>query len=440
MQSSHFIVCPRWLIPIEPAGTVLEQHAVVVRDGTIVAVLPREAAIRDHPGSTLVERARHALLPGLVNAHTHGAMTLFRGYADDMPLETWLGERIWPAEARWVAPDFVRDGADLALLEMLHGGTTAFADMYFYPDAMAAAVADSGLRASIGMIVLDLPTAWARSPEEYLEKALALRDQLKGHPRISTMFAPHAPYTVGNQTFERIRMLADELDALVHMHVLETATEIASSMESHRCRPLQRLASLGLLTPQLSAIHMTQLAADDISLVARSGANVVHCPESNLKLASGTCPVAELVAAGVNVALGTDGAASNNDLDMFGEMRTAALLAKGMTHEARALPASTILEMATLNGARALGIGDRVGSIIPGKEADFICVDLERPATMPVHSPVSQLVYSTSRDQVTDVWVGGEQLLEHGRPVRADSDSILRRAAEWGRKLGNARD
>lgn len=440
MHPADLIITARWIVPIEPAGIVLEDHAVVIRDGRVLSVLPRATALEAYPEAARVDRPTHVLLPGLVNAHTHAAMTLFRGLADDLPLEVWLNQHIWPAEARWVTADFVRDGTELALLEMLQGGTTTCGDMYFYPDAVARAVADSGMRAAVGMIVLEQPTVWARSPDEYLSKGLAVRDQFQGHPRVSMLFAPHAPYTVSNKTFEHIRVLADELETPVQMHVHETASETVASMEQFGCRPLERLEALGIVTPLLSAVHMTQLASDEIELLAARGASVVHCPESNLKLASGLCPVASLAAAGVNVALGTDGAASNNDLDMFGEMRTAALLAKGLAQRADAMPASAVLQMATLNGARALGLGDRVGSLVPGKEADMICVDLARAASQPVYSPVSQLVYTASRDQVTDVWVAGQQLLEAGVPTLVDSRAILARAAAWGNKLRNRHD
>jgi 5-methylthioadenosine/S-adenosylhomocysteine deaminase len=436
MQQPPIIISPRWIVPVEPSGVALEDHSLVIQDGLIRDILPRAAALRDYPAACRIDRPGHVLIPGLVNAHTHGAMTLFRGLADDLPLETWLNGHIWPAESRWVTPDFVRDGAELALLEMLLGGTTTCGDMYFFPDIFARAVADCGLRAAVGMIVLELPTVWARTPDEYLSKGLAVRDQFKGHPRVTTMFAPHAPYTVSDRTFEQIRVLADELDTPIQMHVLETATEIPASVGQYKRRPLQRLDALGVITPLLAAVHMTQLATEDIDLLAKRGAHVIHCPESNLKLASGFCPVARLVASGINVALGTDGAASNNDLDMFGEMRTAALLAKGVAQRADVLPASAILEMATLNGARALGIGDRVGSLVPGKEADLVCVDLARPATQPVHSPISQLVYAASRDQVTDVWVAGRHLLRGGETLVADREAILGRASAWGNKLG----
>lgn len=435
MHPADFIITARWIVPVEPAGVVLEDHAVVVRDGRILAVAPLAAALAAYPAAPRIDRPSHLLLPGLVNAHTHAAMTLFRGLADDIPLEVWLNQHVWPAEARWVTPDFVRDGTELALLEMLHGGTTTCGDMYYYPDAVARAVADSGMRATVGMIVLEHPTVWARSPDEYLSKGLAVRDQFQGHPRVSMMFAPHAPYTVANKTFGKIRVLADELETPIQMHVHETASETVASTEQFGCRPLARLDSLGIVTPLLSAVHMTQLRSDEIELLAARGASVVHCPESNLKLASGLCPVALLAAAGVNVALGTDGAASNNDLDMFGEMRTAALLGKGIAQRADVLPAAAVLQMATLNGARALGLGDRVGSLVPGKEADMICVDLARAASQPVYSPVSQLVYAASRDQVTDVWVAGQHLLEAGLPTLLDSAAILARATAWGEKL-----
>jgi len=440
MHPADLIISARWIVPVEPAGAVLEEHALAVRNGRILAVLPLTEALDSYPAAVRVDRPNHVLLPGLVNAHTHAAMTLFRGMADDLPLETWLNQHIWPAETRWVTADFVRDGTELAMLEMLHGGTTSFGDMYFFPDIVAGAVAASGLRAAVGMIVLEQATAWAKSADEYLSKGLAVRDQFKGHRRISTHFAPHAPYSVADRTFEQIRVLADELDAPIQMHIHETAEEIAGSVREFQTRPLQRLHGLGIVTPLLSATHMTQLEPDEIELLANCGTTVIHCPESNLKLASGFCPVARLVAAGVNVALGTDGAASNNDLDMFSEMRSAALLAKGVAHRADALPAATILQMATLNGAAALGLADRIGSLLPGKEADLICVDLSRPATQPVYSPISQLVYSTSRDQVTDVWVAGEHLLEGGRPTIADCSAILARTAAWSEKLRSKHD
>ena len=435
MQSADLIITARWIIPVEPEGQVLDDHALVVRDGQIIDLLPSAEAIQRYVAPELIRRPNHVLLPGLVNAHTHSPMTLFRGFAGDMPLDAWLGQHIWPAETRWVDAGFVRDGAELAMLEMLRGGTTCFNDMYFFPDVIARAVDASGLRACVGMIVLEHPTVWAQDAEEYLRKGLAVRDQFRDHPRISMVFAPHAPYTVSDSSFRQIQLLANELDTQIHMHVHETADEVSDSERHFSRRPLQRLDELGLLTPLLAAVHMTQLLPEEISLLRERGVSVVHCPESNLKLASGFCPVAEIAAAGINIALGTDGAASNNDLDMFGEMRSCALLAKGVAQRADVAPAASVLSMATLNGAQALGLRDRIGSLLAGKEADVICVDLSAAATQPVYDPVSQLVYATSRDQVSDVWVAGRQLLSGGQPMMADAALILARAEAWRMRL-----
>jgi 5-methylthioadenosine/S-adenosylhomocysteine deaminase len=426
-----FIVAPRWLIPVEPAGTVLEDHVVAVANGRIVALDSRAAAHEAWPEANWLERPDHALIPGLVNAHTHSPMSLLRGYADDLPLEQWLSERIWPAEQRWISPEYVRDGADLAILEMIRGGTTCFHDMYLFPDEVAAVAAERGLRAIVSMIVIEVPTPWATTVDEYLERGIAVHDRYREHPLVGTSFGPHAPYTVSDAAFDRIATLANQLDVIVQMHVHETAAEIAQAVDTTGMRPLARLDQLGLLTPLLSAVHMTELNADEIAVLAERGVSVIHCPESNMKLASGSCPVTRLEAAGINVALGTDGAASNNDLDMFGEMRSAALLAKLVSNDASSIPAATALQMATLNGARALGLEAEIGSLLPGKAADMVCVDLGQPATQPVHNALSQVVYSASRDQVSDVWVAGRQLYGNGEFTTCDAAEVIGRAQAW---------
>jgi len=435
MEQVDLVIQARWIVPVEPRGTVLDHHAIVIRDGRIVALMSAADAATQFTATRTVDRPQHVLLPGLVNAHTHAAMTLFRGMADDMPLEQWLGDHIWPAEARWASPDFVRDGTNLAIIEMLRGGTTCFQDMYFFPDVVASAAVEHSMRAVVGMIAIDMPTAWASDIDEYLSKGIAVHDQYKGHPLVSTTFAPHSPHMISTETCERLRMLANELDTPIHTHIHETNDEIQASMANYGRRPLQRIDELGLVNPLLTAVHMTQLLDDEISLLAERGVSIVHCPESNLKLASGFCPTARLLEAGINVALGTDGAASNNDLDMFGEMRSAALLGKGVAGDATALSAEDVLAMATINGARAVGLADEIGSLEPGKQADITCVDLNEPATQPVHHPISQLVYSVSRDQVADVWVAGEQLLEDRRLVHNDQAAIIERAAAWQKRL-----
>jgi len=435
MQTIDLLVLPRWLVLVEPAGVVLEEHALAVNGGRIVDVLPAAFARQRFQAREVLELPDHAVLPGLVNIHTHAAMNLLRGLADDLPLMDWLQNHIWPAEGANVSYAFCADGVRLAAAEMIRGGTTCFNDMYFFPDATAAVAAETGLRANVGLVVFDFPTAWAQNWEDYIHRGLEVHDRLRGTPLVRAVFAPHAPYTVSDAPLKRVRELANELGIGIHMHVHETAAEIEGGLQSHGKRPWQRLRELDLLGQDFIAVHMTQLGDAEIAEAARLGVSVAHCPESNLKLASGFCPVAKLLAAGVNVALGTDGAASNNDLDMLGELRTAALLAKGVSGDASALPAHAALHMATLAGARALGLEDQIGSLEKGKAADFIAVDLNRPATQPVYHVLSQLVYAAGRDQVTDVYVAGRALLREGKLLTLNEAETLARAAEWRAKI-----
>ncbi len=435
MERIDSLIHARWVLPIEPTGTVLDHHAVALRDGRIVAVLPSADADARFTAERTLRRDQHVLMPGLVNAHTHLAMSLLRGLADDLPLERWLSQTIWPAEARWVSHDFVRDGAELALAECIRGGVTCVNDMYFFPDATARAALDAGIRASLGLVVLDFPTAWAATPDEYLDKGLAVRDAHGNDARLSFMFAPHAPYSVGDASFERIRVLAAELEMRIHCHLHETAGEVVAAVAKDGRRPLARFDALGVLGPDLLAVHMTQLTDAEVALCAERGVSVAHCPESNLKLASGNCPVAALQAAGVSVALGTDGAASNNDLDMFGEMRSAALLAKSVAGDPTVLPAHAALRMATLDGACALGLGDAIGSLAPGKWADLIAVDLGGIEQQPVYDVASTLVYATGRERVTDSWVAGQPLLRDRALLTLDEAALIARAGEWRARI-----
>ncbi len=431
MESVDALIHGRWVIPVEPEETVLERHAIAVRDGRIVAILPSREAEHRYRTETCHRFERHALIPGLVNAHTHAAMSLLRGLADDLPLMEWLNEHIWPAESRWVNVEFVRDGTELAVAEMLRSGTTCFNDMYFFPDVTADVATRTGIRAVIGLIVIDFPTAWAENADEYLHKAIDVHDRFRSDPLIRCAFAPHAPYTVSDGPLERIRTYAEELDIPIHIHLHETEHEVEEALKRDGRRPLQRLDDLRLLSPRLLAVHMTQLEREEIERFSACGGHVVHCPESNLKLASGFCPVQHLLDAGVNVALGTDGAASNNDLDMMGEMRSAALLAKAVAKQPAAVPAARALEMATLGGARALGLDDTIGSLKPGKAADIVAVDLANIETQPGYHPLSQLVYAAGRQHVTDVWVAGRHLLKERRLTSLDEQVILEKAARW---------
>ncbi len=435
MQPIDALICPRWTLRVEPEIIAEEGLALAIDAGRIVGVLPVGDAERRYAPRARHERPRHVLMPGLVNAHTHAAMTLFRGFADDLPFEVWLRERIWPAEVRFVGPELVADGTRLAIAEMLAGGITCFSDMYFYPDVVGTVAAEAGMRAVVGMLALDFPTAWAKDADDYLRKGLEVHDRFKSEPLVTTAFAPHSPYAVGDATLAHIRRLADELDLPVHMHVHETAAEVDDAVAKTGRRPLARLAELGLVTPSLIGVHATALTAEDIELLARAGAHVVHCPRSNLKLASGLCPVAKLLDAGVNVALGTDGAASNNRLDLWAELQTAALLGKQVAGNAAAVPAPAALSMATIGGARALGLAGEIGSLVAGKAADLICVDLSGIEHHPLLDPVSQLVYAASRHDVTDVWVAGEQLVADRALLRLDAAEICSAAERWGRQL-----
>ncbi len=434
-QAVDLLIHPSWIVTIDGTNRVLADYSLAINEGKIVGILPTAKVSSLYTAQETTDLPGHALMPGLVNAHTHAAMSLMRGMADDLPLMTWLQDHIWPAEAKWLSKEFVRDGTELAVAEMLLGGTTCFADMYFFNDAVAQAVSQLGIRSSIGFAIIEFPTHWAESASEYISKGLAVRDAYKFDPLIQFHFAPHAPYTVNDNTLASIQTLADELDLPIQMHVHETAHEVETGVADTGKRPLQRLYDQGMLSPSFIAVHMTQLNADEIDLVTRTGAHVVHCPESNLKLASGICPVDALLTAGVNVALGTDSAASNNDLDMFGEARMAALVAKGFSGNAEAIPASQALQMATINGARALGMDDVIGSLEIGKAADIISVDLVRAATQPVFNPVSQLVYSTSREQVSNVWVAGNPRVADGQLVNTDLAAILDKAKKWARQI-----
>ena len=416
---------------MEPAGTVLEHHAVAVRGGVIEALLPSaEAAARYAPRERIV-LDEHALIPGLVNAHTHNPMTLMRGLADDLPLMTWLQQHIWPAEAKAMSADFVRDGVELAIAEMLRGGTTCCNENYFFPDVQAATYKRHGFRARIGLPVIDFPTAWASSDDEYFDRAGEVHDAWRGDALIGTAFAPHAPYTVNDANFERVRLLSDQLDIPVHLHLHETAQEVQQSVEQHGQRPIARIDRLGLFNDRLIAVHMTQLTEAEIHLCAERGVSVVHCPESNLKLASGFCPACALQRAGVTLAIGTDGCASNNDLDMVGETRTAALLAKAVANDAAGFDAHEALRAATLGGAKAMGFDHLVGSLEPGKQADIACIDLSQLETQPLHNVVSQLIYACGRQQVSDVWIAGCHKLRQRVLADIDLDGVLANARQW---------
>lgn len=435
MKKIDLLINARWCLPMTADQAILENHAIAVHEGLIVALLPQAEATQQYTATQIHDLSDHIIMPGLINNHGHSAMSLFRGLADDLPLMRWLNDHIWPAEQKFVGDAFVEAGSALAIAEMIRGGTTTFSDMYFYPEATARVVDQSGIRASLGMVVIEFATSWARDVNEYLHKGQALHDKYRHHPRITSNYAPHAPYTVANKTLEQIIVNAEELDVPIQMHIHETASEINTSIEEYGERPLARLKQLGLLSPRLIAVHMTQLTHEEIEDCAQAGVHIAHCPESNLKLASGFCPVATLSKHGVNVTIGTDGAASNNDLDMFSEMRQTALLAKAVSGDPSAVPAYEALQMATINAAKALGLDQVTGSLEIGKAADMIAVKLSDLETQPFYDLPSQLVYATGRDKVSDVWVAGKHLLKNRQLTTLDSHKILADARQWASKI-----
>jgi len=439
MESVDTLVTARWVVPVEPDGRVLEDHAVAILGGRIVAVLPAAEARARYSARELVERPSHVLMPGLVNTHTHAAMTLLRGRAENLQLGPWLRGGIWPLERRWTGPEYVRDGTELAIAEMLRAGITCFADMHLWPEVVAQTAAECHIRASIGLVVTEVATGWAGTADEYIDRGMTLRDQYRGDPLVSTHFAPHSPYSVTDATLARVRRLADELDLPVAVHLHETAWEIAESEKKFGRRPLARLAGLGLASPQLVAVHMAHVIPEDLDTLTECGASVVHCPESNLKLGAGICPLPGLLGRGVRVALGTDGAASNNDLDILGEARMAGLLASGVTGAPGSLVAADLLRMATLEGARVLGLGDVTGSLAPGKWADLCCIDLRSPRSWPVSDVAAAVIYSASSRQVTDTWVAGRRLLADGSLNYLDEAAALERADSWRRRMDSER-
>ena len=435
VEAIDLLIDARWVIPVNPAGCALDHHSIAVHEGRILAVLPTAQAHTAYVASEIVSLPMHAIIPGLVNLHSHAATVLMRGFAkDDAPMQLQR-ERFWPAESRQVSPQFVHDGTLLACAEMLRGGITCFNDMYLYPAEAARAAIDMGMRAALGLVVVDAPTAYATDADDYVAKGLALRDAMREHPLLSFCMAPHAPHAVGDKTLSRLITLAEELDLPVHMHIHETRDEIAQSVTQHGVRPIERLRILGLVGPNLIAVHAIHLSPDEITLLVNNGSSVAHCPSSNLGCANGFAPVAQMLAEGINIGLGTDGPAGNERLDLFQEMRLASLLAKSSSSDAGTLPAHRALAMATLDGARALRLDHAIGSIEPGKFADLTAVEFNAPEMLPCYNPISQLVYSAGRENVSHVWVAGRLLVENRELKSRQKNDLEKLGLLWQNRL-----
>jgi len=434
MDTVDLLISAQWILPIAPENRVLENHAVVVRGDRILDLLPLEEAKQQYYAEQYLELNTHVLMPGMVNTHTHTPMSLFRGLADDLELMDWLQNHIWPAEQAVIDETSVAAGTRLAIAEMLRGGTTCFNDNYFFHNTIAKTAAEEGMRACVGLLIINVPTKWADNEAGYFEKAIATLESNNSNPLITWSMCPHAPYTVTDNGLKRVKELSDQYNIPIHMHMHETKVEIDQSMNEYNMRPLERIHKLGLLSPRFINIHMTQLTSEEINLVKETGSHVVHCPESNLKLASGFAPISKLLEAGVNVAVGTDGAASNNDLDMFGEIRTASFIAKAIGANPTHLPAKEALAMATINGAKAIGLEKEIGSLEPGKAADLVAVNLNSFLTQPTYNPMSHLVYAINRLQVSDVWIAGKQLLKNNKFTQLEIEEVVAEANRWAEK------
>ncbi|MGB5492589.1 MAG: TRZ/ATZ family hydrolase [Woeseiaceae bacterium] len=436
MQHCDTLIAPRWCVPVEPEGVVLSDHAIIVSDGRIQDLLPLPKALQKYQPSVQVVRPNHAVIPGLVNAHTQAAMTLLRGFGGDLHQSAWLRERIWPAERRWVSAEMVRDGTELAIAEMLRAGITCFSDQYFFPEIVAETAVDLNMRAMVGTMVVDFPSSWARDAEEYLRKGSDLvHDPYVDHPLISSCYAPHSLGALSDASFAELRVMADQLDVPVHVNLHETEAEIASSVEQTGKRPFERLDALGLVNASLLAAHAIYFTDAEIDRIAETGVSIAHCPRSNLKLASGIAPIGRFRLAGINVGIGTDGAASNNVLDMLAEVRAATLLARAQSNNPAAITPAEALRMGTLDSARVLGLADSIGSIDHGKYADLACIDLSRLNCQPVYDVITTLIFSSNSSQVSDVWVAGKHQLDDGQLVSINTDDLLKRCNEWQERI-----
>lgn len=435
MQPVNQIIHTQWLMTCESKNNILENHALIIQDGRITDILPSKQASEKYTAKEVVHYSTHVVMPGFINSHTHIGMNLFRGLADDVSLMDWLNNHIWPAEKNWVSPEFVYDASLLAMAEMIRSGTTCFNDMYFFLQESAKAAELAGIRAHIGITVIGFPTAWAKTTEEYFTKGLEFYAEYKNHPLIKTTIAPHAIYTVPEDALIKINELALELDLKINMHIQETAAEVDQSLKETKLRPLRRLQNIGFLSPRVNAVHMTQVNAEDLEILAATKPSIVHCPESNIKLGSGNFPLQKYKEIDLNIALGTDGVASNNDLNMIGEMHSASQLAKICSGDPKTLPVHEVLAMGTVNGAKALGIDHLTGSLAKGKSADFIAINLAEIETIPLYHPASQIIYSASREQVTDVWVAGKQLMKNRKLLTLDEEQIKAKTREWQQKI-----
>ena len=430
-----FIVSARYVVTVDPQYRIIENGAVAVKAANIVAVGARAAIDAAYRTPQRIDRPNAVLMPGLINTHTHAAMTLLRGIADDLALQDWLVNHIFPAEAKNVTPEFVEWGAKLACIEMMLSGTTTFTDMYYFEDVAARAVKQAGMRGVMGETIIRFPVPDAKTPAIALANTARFLDSFAGDELIVPAVAPHAIYTNEDETLKASRALADRFHAPLVIHVSETEQEVKDSQAQRRGTPVEVLERLGVLDGPTIAAHCVWVNRKDMDILARHRTGVAHCPSSNMKLASGAAPVAEMLAHGVTVGLGTDGAASNNDLDLMEEMDLAGKLQKLVTRDPRSLPGRKIIEMATIDGARVLGLDSKIGSLEPGKRADMIAISLDEANAIPLYSVTSQLIYALKASNVRDVWVNGRQLMRGRNVLTLDSAQVFAKAHELAARI-----
>ena len=434
-KNASVIISASWIFTAGPEDQLLSDYAVVIENDKVIDLLPQNKVFDEYEANNNYQLTDHILIPGLINTHTHAAMSLFKGFADDLSLQDWLNNHIWPAEKEFVNSSFVKDGSILALSEMIKSGVTTFNDMYFFPEATAEAVKELGVRSNIGLVVLDFPTNYATDPEDYLVKGFEFRDKWRNEELITTSIAPHAPYSVSNEAFTLINTYSEELNINIHTHLHETQWEIDQSIDKYGITPVQRLNNLGIIGPSLMAAHCVYLNDQDMDILAKNKVSIAHNPSSNMKLGSGIADVAKMLKQNLTVSLGTDSSASNNRLDIMGEMRLAALLIKGTTKSPELIPAKEAIKMATINGAKTLGLDSTIGSIEKNKKADLVAIDLSAIENQPLYNPISTLVYSSSRTDVSYVWIDGNIKLKDKKLVNIDEERIIQMAKKWQRKL-----
>ncbi len=434
-KNASIIISASWIFTSNLEGQLLSDYSIVIENDKIIDLVPQDKVFDEYEANDTYQLTDHILIPGLINTHTHVAMSLFKGFADDLSLQDWLNDYIWPAEKEFINSSFVKDGSILALSEMIKSGVTTFNDMYFFPDATAEAVKELGVRSNIGLVVLDFPTNYATDPEDYLLKGFEFRDKWRNEELITTSIAPHAPYSVSDEAFTLINTYSEELSINIHTHLHETQWEIEDSIEKYGITPVQRLNNLGIIGPSLMAVHCVHLNDQDIATLAKNKVSIVHNPSSNMKLGSGIADIAKMLKQNLNISLGTDSSASNNRLDIMEEMRLAALLIKGSTKSPESFSANEAIKMATINGAKALGLESIIGSIEKNKKADLVAIDLNSIENQPIYNPLTTLVYSSSRSDVSYVWIDGEIKLKDKKLVKIDEERIIQLAKKWQRKL-----